>query len=251
MSYFGCRAAPLGAASAAAVTAVFFNFHPAMVGRAIPAAWTFASPAALLDARLTSIDAALRRVLGEDLLGSKQVLRAASLAAAAVAACEMAGRPLGAANQAVASPDEAHLRLWQALTTIREHRGDGHVASLVDAGITPAEALVLQATTGRSPEEGLRSNRGWSTEEWADAAAALVSRGWVDESGRVTLAGAAIRDEVERSTDRLAAPIAMALGADRAEELVSLLRPLAELVMAAGAVPAHNNMGVPWPPPET
>ncbi|MGH2756787.1 MAG: SCO6745 family protein, partial [Actinomycetota bacterium] len=114
MSYFGCRAAPLGAASAATVTAVFFNFNPTMVGRAIPDAWTYASPEALLDARLTAIDRALRRVLGDDVLRSPSMERAASLAATAVAACNMAGRPMGAANQALPSPDEPHLRLWQA-----------------------------------------------------------------------------------------------------------------------------------------
>src|SRR3954470_5670565 len=70
MSYFGCRAAPLGAASAAAVAAVFFNFHPKMADRPIPDAWNYASPAALLDARAAAVDAALRRVLGDDVLRS-------------------------------------------------------------------------------------------------------------------------------------------------------------------------------------
>ena len=36
MSYFGCRAAPLGAVSAAAVTSIFYGFHPRRVERAIP-----------------------------------------------------------------------------------------------------------------------------------------------------------------------------------------------------------------------
>jgi hypothetical protein len=43
--------------------------------------------------------------------------------------------------------------------------------------------------------------------------------------------------------------IVKAIGDDSAEELISLLRPLATAVMDSGAVPAHNNMGVPWPPP--
>jgi len=248
MSYFGCRAAPLGAASAATVTAVFFNFHPKMVARAIPDAWTYASPTDLLDARITSMDAALRRVLGDDVVESDATRRAASLASAAVESCNMAGRPMGAANQAVASPDEPHLALWQALTAIREHRGDGHVDALVSAGITPSEALVLQAASGRSPEDGLRANRGWSDEEWDAAAEALLSRGWIDDDRRVTASGTEIRDDVERDTERLAEPITTALGDERAEELVSLLRPLAERVMTSGAVPMHNNMGVPWPP---
>jgi hypothetical protein len=248
MSYFGCRAAPLGAASAPAVTAVFYVFHPLMVGRAIPDVWNHASPAALLDARLSSMDQALRRVLGDAAVSSSSVARAADLAARAVADCEMAGRPMGAANQALPDPAEPHLRLWQALTAFREYRGDGHVDQLVAMQISPPEALVLQAATGRSPEAGLRSNRGWSDDEWSAAAASLKSRGLIGTDLRITTAGTELRQAIEDATDRLAAPIVSALGDRHADELVSLLRPLAETVMATGAVPTHNIMGVPWPP---
>src|SRR5205823_14878179 len=113
MSYFGCRAAPLGAVEAPVVVALFFNFAPSMVARAIPDAWHIASPAALLDARIDSIDLALRRVLGDDAVRSAGVARAAELASAAVAGCDMTGHAMGAANQAVIAPDEPHLRLWQ------------------------------------------------------------------------------------------------------------------------------------------
>src|ERR687895_674687 len=65
MSYFGCRAAPLGAASAAVVASIFYGFHPGRVERAIPDAWTYADPRHLLDARLSAMDAALGRLLGE------------------------------------------------------------------------------------------------------------------------------------------------------------------------------------------
>jgi hypothetical protein len=248
MSYFGCRAAPLGAASAPVVSSLFYNFHPQMVARAIPDAWRYATPSALLEARITAMDAAMRRVLGDDVVSSLTVSRAATLASAAVAGCDMAGRPMGAANQSVPQPDEPHLRLWQALTAMREHRGDGHVNRLVDTNVSPAEALVLQAATGRSPEDGLRSNRGWSADEWSAAAASLAARGLVDDEMRITAAGSELRQAIEDGTDRLAAPIVAAIGDGGAEELITLLRPLADAVMAAGAVPTHNNMGVPWPP---
>jgi hypothetical protein len=251
MSYFGCRAAPLGAATAPVVTALFFNFHPQMVARAIPDAWSCATPGALLDARLTAMDGAMRRVFGDDVVSSSSLARAAELATAAVAGCDMAGRPMGAANQAVPEPDEPHLRLWQALAVMREHRGDGHVDRLVDADVSPPEALVLQAVTGRSPEDGLRSNRGWSADDWSAAAESLIARGMVDDEMRVTSAGAELRQAIEDGTDRLAAPIVAAIGNDGADELVGLLRPFANAVMTAGVVPAHNNMGVPWPPPAT
>ena len=192
----------------------------------------------------------MRHVFGNSVVSSSSVSRrAAELAAAAVSSCNMAGRPMGAADQAVPEPDEPHLRLWQALTAIREYRGDGHVDRLVDAGVLPTEALVLQAATGRSPVDGLRANRGWSPDEWSAAAASLTARGLVDDEMRITGAGAELRQAIEDGTDRLAAPVVAAMSDDGADELVALLRPLAEVVMAVGAVPAHNNMGVPWPPP--
>jgi hypothetical protein len=249
MSYFGCRAAPLGAVDAPALTALLYVFAPSMVDRAVPDAWGYASPASLLEARAGAMDAGLRRVLGDDVVTSDAVARAAELATAVVASCDMTGRALGAANQAVDVGGAPHVRLWQALTTIREHRGDGHVHALVGGELAATEALVLQAATGRSPEDGLRAHRGWTEDDWAAAVRRLVDRGLLDEQGRITSAGRDLRQRIEDETDRRAAPITAGVGEAAVEELVALLRPLAEIVMEAGAVPAHNNMGVPWPPP--
>jgi hypothetical protein len=247
MGYFGCRAAPLGPVAPAVVCAAFYNFHPRMVHRAIPDAWGFASPQQLLDARLDAIDEALRRLLG-DAIDSSDVRRAADLARAATDECDYAGRPLGAANAALTPPPGPHLSLWQSLTVVREHRGDGHVATLVEAGIAPCEALVMQAATGRSDPDALRANRGWTEEEWAIAAEDLQARGWLDTSSGVTDAGRAARERLEDTTNRLAGPIVRGIGSEAAGELVGLLRPLAEMVMASGTVSALNNMGLPWPP---
>jgi len=52
MSYFACRAAPLGAIDAPALTAILYVFHPRMVTRAVPDAWGYAPPGRVLDARL-------------------------------------------------------------------------------------------------------------------------------------------------------------------------------------------------------
>ncbi|HEV2368316.1 MAG TPA: hypothetical protein VGR90_00485 [Acidimicrobiales bacterium] len=247
MSYFGCRAAPLGSVAPGVVCAVFYNFHPRMVYRAIPDTWTIASPEQLLDARLEAMDEALRRLLGG--VDSPGVRRAAEIARAAVQALDCGGRPLGAANAALPVPDEPHLSLWQSLATLREYRGDGHVASLVEASVPPCAALVLQAATGRSDLTALKANRGWSDDEWTAATQDLQARGWIDSTGAVTEAGLATRDELEVTTDRLAAPIVGGIGAEAAQELVALLRPLAARVMASGTVSALNNIGFPWPPP--
>src|SRR5579859_1401505 len=63
MGYFACRAAPMGPVTAAVVEATFFNFHPGRVRRAIPDAWSIASPATVLQARAAAAAAALRRLL--------------------------------------------------------------------------------------------------------------------------------------------------------------------------------------------
>ena len=94
----------------------------------------------------------------------------------------------------------------------------------------------------------LRANRGWSEDEWAATVEVLRSKGWIDASGAVTDAGRATRDRLEDTTDRLAAPIIAGIGSESAGELVALLRPLADVVMASGTVSAVNNMGLPWPP---
>ena len=221
------------------------DFTRAMVERAIPDAWTYSEPRQLVEARLSAMDAALRRLLG-DAIDGPHVRQAASLATAAVRAADFSGRPLGAANAALADPEVPHLQLWQALGAIREHRGDGHVATLVVNQVGPCESLVMQAATGRSDPDSLRRRRGWSDDEWGAAVERLRERGWLDAEGRPTTAGADARDGIEADTDRLATPLVATLGA-RSVELVETMRPLAERIMAAGEVPVRNNMGLPWP----
>jgi hypothetical protein len=129
---------------------------------------------------------------------------------------------------------------------MREHRGDGHVSCLVAHQVDPCESLVMQAATGRSERESLRTNRGWSEEEWETAVERLRERGWLDDRERPTPAGTQARDAIEAATDRLAAPLVAILGAGAAE-LVEAMRPLAERIMTAGEIPKLNNMGLPWP----
>jgi hypothetical protein len=78
--YFAGRAAPLGPASAAVVTASFYNFAPAMVSRAVPGVWELMSPAKSLLTRQDGAIAALRRLLTgleKDLIGPNGELTAA------------------------------------------------------------------------------------------------------------------------------------------------------------------------------
>lgn len=243
MSYFACRAAPLGPVGPALVTAAFYNFHPSMVARAIPDAWSFATPAQLLTARLEAVDSALRRFPDT----STPVRRAAELARQAAELAPTAGRPLGAANAALDWPDEPHLVLWQASTILRESRGDGHVTALVGAQLSPCQACVTISAAGGPSKEVFQLNRRWSDEE-AEAEEDLQARGLLDADGVLTDAGRALREQVEDTTDRLAEQGWSAFGDSNAEELDRLVRPISGAIMAAGLVPADNPMAMRWEP---
>ena len=166
MSYFALRAAPLGPAPAELVTALFYNFHPGS-GPAGRARGRGRWPPRSASSRSASsaVDAALHRLLGAEVLGSPQVAEAAEIARAAALAAPTAGRALAAANAALSWPDPPHLVLWQAQTVLREHRGDGHVAALLTAGLDPVEALVLFAADQDLDGDWLRTRRGWSEPE--------------------------------------------------------------------------------------
>ncbi len=123
---------------------------------------------------------------------------------------------------------------------LREHRGDGHIAALLTAGLDPCEALVSFAAVGAAPPEVFAS-RGWTAEEWAATRDRLASRGWIDAEGQATDLGRSGRDELEWRTDRLADAPWRALGPDRAGRLAELAGPLfaAALGSRAAARPDH------------
>jgi hypothetical protein len=250
MSYFALRSAPLGPGPAELVTALFYSFHPAMVARAVPDVWAAAAPERFVAARLESVDAALHRLLGAELLGSPEVAEAAGIARDAASAAPTAGRALAAANAALDWPEAPHLVLWHAQTVLREHRGDGHVAALLIAGLDPVEALVVFAAGGSAEAAKLRERRGWSDQEWAGAVDRLASRGLLDGTEVITDAGRAVVAEVESHTDALADVPWATVGDARAERLVGLVEPLVAGILAGGGFMVDNPMGLrPLGPP--
>ncbi|WP_319463773.1 SCO6745 family protein [Micromonospora sp. RTP1Z1] len=242
--YFALRSAPLGAAGPQLVTATYYSFSPRMVAEYVPAVWSVADPAKVLDARLSGVDRALRALLG-DRVDSPELAEAAALARRAAEAADLAGRPLAAANADLPWPEAPHLVLWQAATILREHRGDGHVAALLTAGLDPTEALVSFAAVGAAPVEVFASRR-WTDEEWAAARDRLAARGLVDAAGLATDAGRRLRDEVERRTDELAAAPWRALG-PAAGRLAQLVAPLTGAVVASGLLPKQSTLGIRRP----
>jgi hypothetical protein len=245
--YFAFRAAPMGPVGPDVVTATFYNFAPEFVARRVPAVWSTVTAEAALTARLSGIDAAVRRILGEEWLSSAEAEEAAELTRIAAQAVEPAGRPLAAANAGLLWPEDPHLGLWQALTTLREHRGDGHNAALLQREIGGAASHVLASAAGRTDREWLMRARGWDEAAWSVAAAGLADRGWLDGDEALTAEGTAMVAVIEADTDRLALDPWRALGDARCDRLAELLAPIPRAVVAGGSWPANNPNGAPEP----
>jgi len=245
MGYFASRVAPLGPVSAAPVVAMTYGFAPAMISRAIPDAWTFADPAAVIAARITSAGEALRRHLDGPAVSSLPEL--SGLLWEAVAACRFDGRPLAAAWSQVPRPDDAVEAAWLAATILREHRGDGHVLAGVGAGLRGLDATVTFVATGAISRELIQPSRGWSDEDWEQSVRRLQARGLLDRDGRLTKTGGALRRDIEDLTDRLASAPVERLGDTGVTRAIALATPISRHLIDTGVIPVPNAVGAPRP----
>ncbi len=242
--YVAQRAAPLGDVPTAVLVAAFGGFAPDRIADARAGIAPDVTPSGALEARLAGVDAAFAD-LAELAPPTDEavVAEAADLAWDAAAACEDAGRVLGAANRALPRPAAPHLALWQATTTLREHRGDGHLAALAVHGVGPVVSHVLKVASGESPERGLRLGRRIRDDAWEAELDRLRSAGLLDDALVLTEAGRALHAAVEDATDRAAAGPWEVLRPERTERLATLLEPIA--AAARSVVPAHSPIGLP------
>jgi hypothetical protein len=241
MGYFAARSAPLGMVPPEVVTAIFYNFAPERVAKALPAAWQIAGPEAALQARQDSAVAALRRYGIE---ADESVTTAAELAAKAVQQAPLDGRPLFAANRALPWPDDPLAALWQAATLLREHRGDAHIAVLSAAGVSGRECNVLQAAAGLIPRDYIARTRDYDDATWRHHEEQLAERGLLNDDGTLTEAGRELKDAIESTTDALALSALGALSDDEVEALFQALTPITRAVVAGGDVPAVTPMNL-------
>jgi len=240
--YFGARAAPMGPVNAAIVDATFYNFAPRLIAGAVPAVWSHASPAALLDSRTEGAATALRRLIpGID----AEAPRIVPLLSSVVRSARCQGRVLAAANQVLPLPDDPVAALWQCATTLREHRGDGHVAALVANGVGGLEAHALRAAAGATSAEVIKPTRGWTDDEWNAAVLGLRERELLDDADHLTGEGLELTRRIDDVTNEISyQPYRDGLTTDGLSLLPSLLRPLAAAVTSSGEIPLPNPIGL-------
>lgn len=234
-AYFAGRAAPLGRdVPPEVVHALFYNFAPGEVARHIPRVWDRVTPEAADAARRRGSVAALRRILG-GLADAPGVERAADLLVKAGTSAPTGGRALYAAVRTRPVPSEPLARLWHGANLLREHRGDGHVAALVTAGIGGTEAHVLHALSDGMPAEQFGRVSHLPRAQLAAVVDGMRTRGLVGADGGLTVAGRQVKERVETLTDELAAPAYRVLEPHELGQLIEDLEPLAAVLVAASS----------------
>ena len=232
--YFAGRAAPLGRVPAEVVHAVFYNFAAGEVARHIPRVWDTVTPEAALAAREQGAVAALRRILG-GLADAPGLARAADLAAGAATSAPTEGRILYSALRTLPLPQEPVARLWHAATLLREHRGDGHIAALVTAGIGGTQAHVLHALSEGIPAQKFGRIHHLPADQLAAVVDGLRARGLIDASGWLSAAGQQVKERIESLTDDLAAPAYAGLQPGQLDQLIADLEPITAALDAVGS----------------
>jgi hypothetical protein len=230
-TYLRGRAASLGEVPSSVVVAAFGVFAPRFVTETYESARARSDRAEILRVREAGTVASLNAILGEP-RGLSRVVR---VLRRGLAEAHTAGRPLFAGLSAQPWPDDPVGQLWRACELLREHRGDGHLAVCIAAGLDPIEMNLLTELYCGMPLGSYAATRRWTDPEIASAAERLQDRGLV-AGDELTAAGHQFRGELERRTDRTQAGIIDALGADL-DPMVGQLDNWSQAVIEAEGFP--------------
>jgi hypothetical protein len=235
-AYVWGRAAALGPdAAPPVVVSAFGVFEPGMFEGALAAARATASHDAVLEARQAGGAAGLAAVSRAIDVSTVETLGRRLLTA--LAGLDGAARSLFSGLRALPVPADPHGRLWRAAELVREHRGDGHLAAGVAAGLDAAEMNVLTELWLDYPLGEYSATRGFPMERLTGAAEALQRRGWLDSDHSLTAAGRVARESIEAATDASQAGLIAALG-DNLDSVIASATTVGTAVLAGHAAPA-------------
>ncbi|MCB0968368.1 MAG: hypothetical protein KDB37_16165, partial [Ilumatobacter sp.] len=202
-AYFTSRGSLLGQVPGQVVAAAFGVFRTDVVVPAVAHGWTLTDADTIRDARDEGALAHLEQLLGPDPDGLDRVGDALGRAAGAV---RTEGRALTAGLTALDVPDHPWGRVFRFGDTLREFRGDSHIAAWVTADLDAIEIGLLTELYWGLPLRSYARTRGWTPEQFDDGEASLVSKGLIAE-GAFTPAGRELRERIEVETDRQMAPV--------------------------------------------
>lgn len=231
-SFVGGRGASLGDVPAQLVASSFAVFEPGLIGQLHDEARAACSRDELLAARDEGTIESLNEILkGAEVDGVVAVLRRG------LEAADGTGRPLFCGLSALAWPEDPLGQLFRACDMFREHRGGGHVAASIVAGLEPVSMnLLTELWLGFPPGFAYTSTRGWSPEVIEATLDRLRAEGLV-EGTSLTESGQRLRDGIEERTDAMQASIIEAIGPDLDPVVVELGAWSQALIDAGGFPP--------------
>jgi Helix-turn-helix family len=231
--YYCSRAACMGQVPGEVVVAAFGVFNPALIIPAVERGWSIATADEVLVARERGATASLARILGDQ----PALAEATAVLQRGAAAGRASGRFLYAGLRSLGVPPTPWGALWRAVDSIREHRGDSHLAAWIASGLDAVEIGLLTEIYYGMPSKRYHRGRGWTERDLDDGLARLRDRGLVSgEPPRLTAAGAELREAIEVATDVQQRGIIAAIG-DDLDRLVEVLAPWSGAIVAAGGFP--------------
>ena len=229
--YVWGRAAALGTPPPPAlVVSTFGVFDPALLTAVYQHGSSLAPRDAVLAARADGAAATL-----SELVDNAEAGALADELCDVIASLDGMGRPLFSALRALPIPDTAAGRLWRAAELVREHRGDGHLAACVAAGL---DAVTMNVFTELWLGFGLgdySGTRGFGPDRLAEAFNFLEARGWAAD-GVLSPAGRQARLAIETATDVSQQVLVAALGGS-IEHIIDRASHISDRVLAAKAFP--------------
>jgi hypothetical protein len=231
--YYCSRAACMGQVPGDVVVAAFGVFNPKLIVPAVDRGWSIAGAAEVLDARERGATASLQRMLGDP----PELAEVAKVLQRAADAGTEAGRFLYAGLRSLEMPEHPMARFRRLVDTIREHRGDSHLAAWISAGLDPVEIGLLTELYYEMPAKRYHRSRGWTDVDLDAGIDRLRTRGLIATSSMaLTTAGRELRDSIESATDVQQQPLLDAIGADF-DRLVATIAPWAMAIVAADGFP--------------
>jgi hypothetical protein len=232
--YYCSRAACMGQVPGEVVVAAFAVFNPALIIPAVERGWSIACADEVLDARERGATASLARILGDQ----PSLSEVTAVLQRGAAAGTASGRFLYAGLRSLGIPRTPWGALWRAVDTIREHRGDSHIAAWIATGLDPVEIGLLTEIYYGMPSKRYHRGRGWTEADLDAGLDRLRDRGLVTgEPPRLTALGAQRRESIELATDTQQRAIIQAIG-DDLDQLIDTLGPWSAAIVADGGFPS-------------
>ncbi|HTC80981.1 MAG TPA: hypothetical protein VK848_05570 [Acidimicrobiia bacterium] len=228
-SYVWGKAAALGEPPTGVVVAVFGSLEPGVIAAAYEEGRRQCGRAGMMAAREEATIESLTEILG-----GADVTEVVAVLRRGVEAADGTGRPMFSGLRSLGWPADPVGQLWRACDLLREHRGDGHLAACISAGLGPVSMnVVTELWMGLPLGVVAMAQRGWPEEALAGAVADLERRGFV-AGGDLTAAGRRLRDDIEARTDTMQQSVVDAIG-DDLDAAVAALDAWSAACIAAGS----------------